>query len=76
MVYGAMVEGVWCYGVWCKGNGVMVYEEWCDCVTCDREWCEWMVYDISLVETEVHFILIFRIVNINNNNNLIVLFSQ
>ena len=39
-IYGAMVQGVWCYGVWCKGNGVMVYEEWCDCVTCDRELCE------------------------------------
>lgn len=36
MAYGEMVEGVRCYVVWFKGNSV----------TCDREWCELMVYDI------------------------------
>ncbi|XP_063400197.1 obscurin-like [Mytilus trossulus] len=35
-------NGVRCMVLQCMAYGVrgMVYEEWCDCVTCDQEWCE------------------------------------
>ena len=38
-VYGEIV-----YGIRCNGRRLMVL--WCNGVTCGREWCAWMVYDI------------------------------